>query len=117
MISLLGKMYNETGLEDLMIEMGLYASGTTTAIIAGKQYNHSVRAHKLTYEAMLSLQWRAFIGWLSEQENSGIDLTDLQDEIQDTRKSFKKSDPNDCIDRMSDLIESLKPIQRMLDAF
>ena len=54
-------MYSKTGLKELWIESGLYASGTTTAIIAGKQYNHGVRAHKLTYEAMLSLQWRAFI--------------------------------------------------------
>ena len=116
-MSLLGKMYSDSGLEDLWIESGVYASGTTTAIIAGKQYNRGVRAHKLTYKAMFRLQWRAFIGWLSEQENSGIDLTALQNEIQGSRKSFKTSDPNDCIDRMSDLIESLKPIQRMLDAF
>ena len=116
-LSLLEKMCSDSGLEDLWIESGVYASGTTTAIIAGKQYNRGVRAHKLTYEAIFRLQWRAFIGWLSEQENSGIDLTAWQDEIQGSRESFKTSDPNDCIDRMSDLIESLKPIQRMLDAF
>ena len=75
-----------------------------------KQYNRGVRAHKLIYEAMFRLQWLALIGWLSEQENSGIDLTALQDEIQGSRESFKMSDLNDCI-------QSLKPIQRMLDAF
>ena len=105
---LLGKMYSNSGLEDLWIESGVYASGTTAAIIAGKQYNRGVRAHKIAYEAMVRLQWRAFIGRLSEQENSGIELTALQDEIQGTRESFKMSDPNDCIDRMSDLIKSLK---------
>ena len=116
-LSLLGKMYSNSGLEDLWIESGVYASGTTTAIIVGKQYNRGVRAHKLTYEAMFRLQWRAFIGWLSEQESSGMDLTALQDEIQGSRESFNTSDPNDCIDGMSDLIESLKSIQRMPDAF
>ena len=72
-LSLLGNMCSEPGLEDLWIESGVYASGTTTAIIARKQYNRGVRAHTLTYEAMFCLQWLAFIGWLSEQENSGID--------------------------------------------
>ena len=84
-LSLLGKMYSDSGLEDLWIESGVYASGTTTEIIAGKQYNRGVRAYKLTYEAMFRLQWRAFIEWLSELENSGIDLTALQDEIQGSR--------------------------------
>ena len=44
-LSLLGKMYSDSGLEDLLIESGVYASGTTSALIAGKQYNRGVRAH------------------------------------------------------------------------
>ena len=68
-LSMLGKMYSDSGLEDLLIESGVYASGTTSALIAGKQYNRGVRAHKLTLEALFRLQWREFVGWLSEQEN------------------------------------------------
>ena len=116
-LSLLGKMFSDSGLEDLLIESGVYASGTTSALIAGKQYNRGVRAHKLTLEALFRLQWREFVGWLSKQENTDIDLTALQEDIQVTLESFRMSDPNATIDRLSDLIESLKPVKRMLDAF
>ena len=116
-LSMLGKMYSDSGLEDLLIESGVYASGTISARIAGKQYNRGVREHKLTLEALFRLQWREFVGWLSEQENTDIDLTALQEDIQVTRESFRMSDPNDTIDRLSDLIESLKPVKLMLDAF
>ena len=102
-LSLLGKMYSDSGLEDLLIESGVYASGTTSALIAGKQYNRGVRVHKLTLEALFRLQWREFVGWLSKQENTDIDLTALQVDIQVTRESFRMSDPNNTIDRLSEL--------------
>ena len=57
-LSLLGKMYSDSGLEDLFIESGVYASGTTSALMAGKQYNRGIRAHKLTLETMFRLQWQ-----------------------------------------------------------
>ena len=116
-LSLLGKMYNDSGLEDLLIESGVYASGTTSALLAGKQYNRGLRAHKLTLEALFRLQWRAFVCWLSEQDDSDFDLSALQDDIQSVRESFRTSDPSDCIDKVNNLIESLKPIERQLDAF
>ena len=65
-------MYSDSGLDHLTAS-GVYAGGKTSAIIAEKQDNCGVKAHKLTFEAMLRLQWHTFIVWLSKQENSGID--------------------------------------------
>ena len=69
---LLGKMYLNSGLEDLLIESGVYAPGTTTALIAGKSYNRGVRTHKLCVEAMFRLMWKTFTSWLQET-TPGID--------------------------------------------
>ncbi len=65
-LSLLGKMYSNSGLEDILIESGVYASGTTTALMVGKSYNHGVRAHKLCLEALFRLIWKTFACWLQE---------------------------------------------------
>ena len=46
-LSVIGKIYAESGLEDLLVESGVYAAGSTSALLAGKQYNRGVRAHKL----------------------------------------------------------------------
>ncbi|KAK3753754.1 hypothetical protein QZH41_005239 [Actinostola sp. cb2023] len=67
-LSLLGKKYAQSGLEDLLIESGVYAAGTTSVLMLGKSYNRGVRAHKLSMEALFRLLWKAFVDWLSKQE-------------------------------------------------
>ena len=42
----LGKKYEGSGLEDLLIES--YDSNTSTCILKGKSYNHGERAHKFS---------------------------------------------------------------------
>ena len=64
-LSLLGKKYAQSGLEDLLIESGVYAAGTTSVLMLGKSYNRGIRAHKLTMEALFRLLWKAFLNWLS----------------------------------------------------
>ncbi|CAH3159136.1 unnamed protein product [Porites lobata] len=66
-LSVIGKIYAESGLEDLLVESGVYAAGSTSALLAGKQYNRGVRAHKLVVEAFFRLSWKAFEKWLLER--------------------------------------------------
>ena len=56
-LAVIGKMYDNSGLEDLLIESDVYASGTASHLLKGKQYNRGVRAHKLVSEAFFRLQW------------------------------------------------------------
>ena len=42
---IIGKKFLNSGLEDLLIESGVYAAGTTSALMKGKLYNRGVRAH------------------------------------------------------------------------
>ncbi|CAB4005387.1 Hypothetical predicted protein [Paramuricea clavata] len=71
-LSLLGKKYAQSGLEDMLIESGVYAAGTTSVIMLGKSYKRGIRARKLTMEALFRLLWQAFVEWL-EREEVGIE--------------------------------------------
>ena len=51
----LGKKYQSSGIEDLLVESGMYDSSTTSIL------NRGVRAHNIVMEAMFRLQWRAFV--------------------------------------------------------
>eukprot|EP00794_Sanderia_malayensis_P004497 gene4497-5095_t len=53
-LSLPGKKHNHSGLEDLLIVSGVYAAGTTSALMKGKSYNRGIQAHKLAMEAFFS---------------------------------------------------------------
>ena len=61
--SLLGKKFCSSGLEDLLIESGVYAAGMALVVIKGTSYNRGIQAHKLEMEALFRLMWDAFIGW------------------------------------------------------
>ena len=66
-LSVIGKKFEESGIEDLLTESGVYGSNTTLALLKGKSYNRGVRAHKLIMEALLRLQWQAFCKWLAKE--------------------------------------------------
>ena len=63
-LALLGKKYRNSGLEDLLIESGVYAGGTRTALMKGKSYNRAVRAHKLVTEALFRIMWQVLLDWM-----------------------------------------------------
>ncbi|KAJ8028489.1 hypothetical protein HOLleu_30740 [Holothuria leucospilota] len=68
-ISLIGKKYNGLGLEDLLIERGVYGSAIVAAIMLVKSYNRSVHTHKLVMEALFRLLWRSLVKRLSKKEH------------------------------------------------
>ena len=59
-LSLLGKKFQNSGLDDLLIESGVYAAGTTSAIMKGKSYNRGIHVHNLAMKALFHLKWDAF---------------------------------------------------------
>ena len=92
-LSLLGKKYANSGLEDLLIESGVYAAGTTSALLLGKSYNRGIRAHKLTMEALFRLLWQAFLRWLGSQtaEVNNHHKQNLKTKIQECQRCFKEN--------------------------
>ena len=60
-LAIIGKKFLNSGLEDLLIESGVYAAGMTSALMKGKSYNRGVRAHKLCMEAFFRPMWPEFV--------------------------------------------------------
>ena len=75
-LALIGKMFQESGLEDVFIESGLYGSSSTMALLQGKSYNRGIRGHKQD----------AFCSWVSkggdgEVESEGGAILNLVDTV------------------------------------
>ncbi|KAK3740844.1 hypothetical protein QZH41_000596 [Actinostola sp. cb2023] len=68
-LAVIGKMFQDSGIEDLLIESGIYGSNSASALLKGKSYNRGVRAHKLLMEALLRLEWEAFGEWMTQERN------------------------------------------------
>lgn len=68
-LSVIGKIFQDSGIEDLLIECGVYGSNTASMLLKGKSYNRDVCAHKLVLEALLRLQWQAFGAWMEGGNN------------------------------------------------
>jgi len=86
-LSLIRKKYTNSGLNDLLIESGVYAAGTTSALMKGKCYNRGIKGHKLAMEAFFRLLWKAFKQWISDQipDLEPIIRGELHDKISECR--------------------------------
>lgn len=90
-LSAIGKKFQESGIEDLLMESGLYGSSSTFALLKGKSYNRGVRAHKLIMEALLRLQWKAFGQWV-ERTADAEQLSSLrEDKVQSNLRRSKEA--------------------------
>ena len=57
---ILGKRFTESGLDDLLVEAGIFGPNAASMIMQGKHYKRCTLAHKLMFEAMGMLKWQAF---------------------------------------------------------
>ena len=55
------------GLKDVIIEPGVIEEESVDGILTGKDYNRTVRFHKLMYESCMRLVWRGFMDWFEEE--------------------------------------------------
>lgn len=67
-IGMIGKRFGDAGLQDILIESEVVATGSINGVLNGHHYNRSVRAHKLMYEALQHLRFRTFLGSIPEEE-------------------------------------------------
>ena len=75
------KKYQSSGIEDLLVVSGMYGSSTTSILLKGKSYNRGVRANKSVMDAMLRLQGRAFVQWLSQHGDSHVGETLMNEQV------------------------------------
>lgn len=65
-LSVVGKRFAKSGIEDILIEAGVVAQGSMNGVMSGHMYNRSVRAHKLLFEAFSRLQFKHFLNSIDE---------------------------------------------------
>lgn len=59
-LSVIGKRFQDAGLQDISIESGVIAEGPVCGVLQGGKYNSAIRLQKLMFEA---LNWLACIGF------------------------------------------------------
>ena len=118
-LSLCERKYANSGLEDLLIESGVYAAGTTSVLTLRKSYNRGIHAPKLVMEALrLRLLWKPFLEWLSKKAGA-LDNKVKQDVVHrssECRTTIKmKGFVNDpwlklqgCVERLFSLLDAFK---------
>ena len=118
-LSLIGKKYLNSGVEDLLIESGVYAAGTTTNIMKGKSYNRGVRAHKLLSEAFFRLMWKAFETWFQTSHPNKRSIAEEYDrlEISNVVHAVENYKEGNAIKAVQDLEGELKGLTSSFEAF
>ena len=94
-------------MEDLLIESGVYAAGTASAVMKGKSYNRGIRAHKLAMEALFRLMWDAFIRWYASHAG------DKEERLVDEDAVIRKAEEcRRAITRKADVQSSVNEFQQ-----
>ena len=120
-LSVLGKRYQSSGIEDILIESAAYGSGTVASLMKGKSYNRGMRAHKLMMEALLRLMWQAFIKWLNADDHQAYKLQAKEKEKQVVEgiKSINlaiKSKKN-IVQKANSATKELETVMKMFETF
>ena len=89
-LKILGKRFCEAGLQDLMVESAIVASGSINGVLSGHNYNRSIRCHKIVYEALERLRIEKFCDTLCPQKRQEFPETSrfLLKEFHDNKQDF-----------------------------
>ena len=107
-------MYDNSGLEDLLIESDVYASGTASHLLKGKQYNRGVRTHKLVSEAFFRLQWREFLSWLSKSNQAHANSEVIEAKIDALVKAVTLQEA--IAEPLEELITAMTPLTEQFNS-
>ena len=104
-MKVIGQHFADSGLVDVWIESTVYVDNTGQNNMAAKSYNRTVRAHKLTYEALWRILWDKFVKWA---EDSSVDINP---DIMEAAKSManEMSDKSSA-DAVRDQVNKLEEI-------
>ena len=116
-LAVIGKMFEESGLADLLVESGVYGFNTATKLLKGKSYNRGVRGHKLVMEALVRLQWQEMCKWLSQREDdTRINEEAMSAHIQACKDAVEQR-TNDLSACFETICEDMVEVQRLVEVF
>ena len=116
-LAVIGKMFEDSGLADLLIESGVYGFNTASNLLKEKSYNPGIRGHKLVMEALMRLQWQEMCKWKSERK----DDTEVDEEVMSAHIQACKN----AVEQRSDDIRAccetvckdMDKIQKLMEVF
>lgn len=77
LLGVIGKRFQDAGLQDLCVESQVIADGSISGVLEGRRYNRAIRLHKLIYEALMRQAWSDFQNWIeNEKEKEEKSLVD-----------------------------------------
>ena len=89
-IAAIGKLWADGGLRDLLVESEVYAGCTVDQMLAGKQFNRSVRGLILTYEALTELWLCSFFKWCELEQHIHALPNVLWQQIEKAQQAIKE---------------------------
>lgn len=95
----LGQYIEGSGLDNILIEANVYGINSLSSILKGTQYNRGVRAHKLLYETIRSIQFSEFIEYMNFSKDN---LQQLHFCLETIRKVIVDKDHSGLIDKYNE---------------
>ena len=113
-----GTIMENSGLEDLFVESGIHGSAMVAKIFGGKAYKRG--AHKLAFEALSRLKWKAFGNWLNEHKKvNEEEYTPIKGAADNLIRLFQSKDLDKqlVMSCLNDLHDILSPLISLFDEF
>ena len=91
-LGVIGKLFKSSGIEVIMVDGGIFRTGTMNKIMSCKDYYGMVRCHTLLMSAMLELYWETFVAWSFEKPDVNLDvMADVTNCIRDLIDAVDKN--------------------------
>jgi len=116
-MAVIGKVYDGSGLKDLLIESEVLGRSTVENVFKGKSYNRCVRGHKLIMEALERLRWAAFCQWKMQSEISIDGQETLIKVLKTCHDAFTKKDAEEICKEHEQLMSSLSGLSKAMENF
>ena len=117
----IGTIMEGSGFEDCFVESGIYSNAVISKINRGKAYNRGMRAHKILFEALSRLKWKAFIDWIKE---NNVNVDDIDEEQVKNAVNAVQNLMNDAFNNKDEfptafehLKVTLRPVTQILERF
>ena len=111
-IKAIGQHYTDSRLQSVWAESYVFDDNTASNNMSAKSYNQSIRAHKLTLEALWLILWSLFLGWAKEQGFDDADLQRLSKQLaQSLDDNVVDETPSEVMQQLEDAVQYVHLLQ------
>ena len=104
----IGQFLEDGGMKDVWVESEVYGDVTADRILAGKDWNKMINAHKLVLESLWQILWPKFMEWMNQ---NGIlidaDIDQLCADISESFEHKNKKDAQAAYEKLFPKIEAM----------